>query len=474
MKIVFVASLLCIIATVSAEAAIINEIMYNPAGSDYDYEYVELYLNETANLSSCYFQGIDFIFPKNTTGNGFLVIANSCLKFKEKYSIDCLFEFGGSLSNTGETVALLMANGTALWQTEYSNTAKEEYSLEITSEGWIESKTRGGTPGRENSNSFFPIEQNETNINETHNETELNQTENQTENSTSENETLSDSTCDASISIWTDKTSYQNKEQIKIKHILANEPDLYSIDYWIEDLFGEIVKSKRNTTNTNQKSYTPSIDAKEKILVIKSRLYADCNDTNLTNNYAEKTVFVVNENYEEQVPAEEEQTTSETTSTKKTAQKSAEISSFYTLAKTFEQNKTINVYSMISNSGQGSGLTLILTHNNQPVETQNLTLFEGKSQKISFETVLSSGNNSFLLELIQNSRILDSRELNLYAEPLNYTENNEPITKEKFINSTPFQESKGKEQSGTLKSSIAFYALLGLSAVFNVILLWKR
>ena len=35
------------------------------------------------------------------------------------------------------------------------------------------------------------------------------------------------------------------------------QKDNYSISYWIENYGGETVRSKRETTNTNTKSYTP-------------------------------------------------------------------------------------------------------------------------------------------------------------------------------------------------------------------------
>ena len=41
----------------------------------------------------------------------------------------------------------------------------------------------------------------------------------------------------------------------------------------IEDLLGNIIKNKQNTTNTNQKSYSPDIDESDLVLLIKNKLY---------------------------------------------------------------------------------------------------------------------------------------------------------------------------------------------------------
>lgn len=50
------------------------------------------------------------------------------------------------------------------------------------------------------------------------------------------------------------KQIFENKIQFKFQTNATN----YTIEYWIEDYQGNIVKSKYNTTNSNTKSYTPS------------------------------------------------------------------------------------------------------------------------------------------------------------------------------------------------------------------------
>jgi len=106
--------------------------------------------------------------------------------------------------------------------------------------------------------------------------------------------------CDISISISTEKLIYNNSESIKFYNIINNESFLYKIEYWIEDLFENEVKSKYNTSNTNQKSYTPNIDESDQVFLIKNRiaeLY--CNDTDLSDNFAEKLIIVKGERKKE-------------------------------------------------------------------------------------------------------------------------------------------------------------------------------
>ncbi|MBL7050852.1 hypothetical protein ISS04_01675 [Candidatus Woesearchaeota archaeon] len=99
--------------------------------------------------------------------------------------------------------------------------------------------------------------------------------------------------CNISINLSVEKTIYNNQEQIVYHNTLTNDSIPFTIEYWIEDLFGTIVKSKTNTTNLNQKTYTPNIDGTEKVLLIKNRLLSlACN--NFGNTESEKLIAVIN------------------------------------------------------------------------------------------------------------------------------------------------------------------------------------
>ena len=168
----------------------INEIMYNPAGDDYDFEYIELYSDEEIDLSNYYFEGIDFVFPENTIIQDYLIVANTCNDsgemndFTDKYDMECYYEYKDTLSNNGEEIVLFSPDG--------GTAAQVDYSLELTSNGLIVSEIEGGTPGYENTH---PYDFDET-INETINETidinisnSTNISTNSTINQTSINET---------------------------------------------------------------------------------------------------------------------------------------------------------------------------------------------------------------------------------------------------------------------------------------------
>jgi len=245
---------------------VINEIMYNPPGDDYDFEYIELYSNRT-NVSGWYFSGIDFVFPNNTTIENYTIIANTCYDdgedndFMDRYNISCEYEYKGTLANIGENISLFDSEGNLVDSVFYNNSYAngDGNSLQLVNGFWY---GLFPTPKRKN---FIKND--------------------------------SDNSCDIEIWITTEKDVYNNSERIEFYNNLNSEKYNFTIEYWVEDIFGNIVKKKYNTTNLNKKSYTPSIEGREKVFVIKARVYVECNDTNLSNNYAEKIVVVRNNKF---------------------------------------------------------------------------------------------------------------------------------------------------------------------------------
>ncbi len=104
--------------------------------------------------------------------------------------------------------------------------------------------------------------------------------------------------CNISLNINTTNNAYEYDNKIKYSFLLTNKTFLndnnipYKIEYWAEDLEGNIIKKKYNTTNTKQKSYKPRISEIESIIKLKSKLgYIACNDTNLSDNEAEVSII---------------------------------------------------------------------------------------------------------------------------------------------------------------------------------------
>lgn len=102
--------------------------------------------------------------------------------------------------------------------------------------------------------------------------------------------------CQIDLSIQTEEgLVYQQGESIKFKFQVNNESFPFTIDYWIEDLFGNLAKSHYTTTNTNQKSWKTATTEQDRVLFVKAQLNPSCNDTNLSDNRAEKMFIVIDE-----------------------------------------------------------------------------------------------------------------------------------------------------------------------------------
>ncbi len=98
--------------------------------------------------------------------------------------------------------------------------------------------------------------------------------------------------CNISLTIGTLKSLYSDEPTVFYLS-LNNETFPFIIEYWVEDLFGNVVKNAINTTNTNKKSFSPKLDEPDKAFLIKSRIaFIACNDSNKDDNYAEM-LFVV-------------------------------------------------------------------------------------------------------------------------------------------------------------------------------------
>ena len=168
-KAVIICSALLFMAA-SCPALVINEIMFNPNGTDTGREWVEMY-NEQAqpvNLSGYQF--------RENGGTHQLDLANgSWMLLPDKYAIIAVdsdvfsqeyLGFSGtlldsawqSLSNTGEEIAILDPNDAVLDSVNFTAEAAEGYTIERRnpyassnlSANWAQSVQPGGSPGAQN------------------------------------------------------------------------------------------------------------------------------------------------------------------------------------------------------------------------------------------------------------------------------------------------------------------------------------
>jgi hypothetical protein len=106
---------------------IISEIMYNPPEDGADsLEYIEIFNNEniTVNLSGIEFgQGITHSFPSlEIAPQSYFVVAKDSIAFQNTFDTFAFQWESGTLSNNGESIELINANGTSIDLVEYQIT----------------------------------------------------------------------------------------------------------------------------------------------------------------------------------------------------------------------------------------------------------------------------------------------------------------------------------------------------------------
>jgi hypothetical protein len=322
-----------------------TEIMFNPQGADSGREWIEIQIN---NSEGC----INFtqykLFEENTNHNiysytsdvacNYAILCNDIDKFLEDYPLIntmlndtsndlndsskkiALYRSAFNLGNTGETIGINYGNSiideinyTAILQYV---TIREGYTIEYIDEIWGESFINKGEPG--NITKVFFNNASNANITEEENITS-NSTSNITLNINNsmnlsnlsnnlylENiSTKNNSSCYASINITLKNYSAIYDEGMSIKFyikisinplLISEMEDInYSIEYWVEDLSGMLIKNHIVTNNQDEKSFTPKIDERDKILLIKA-VIKDINCT-FNNTPTEKMILVNNNQY---------------------------------------------------------------------------------------------------------------------------------------------------------------------------------
>lgn len=259
----------------SVHAIIISEIMYNPIGSDSDAEWIEIYTNETIDITGWKFyeQGTNHAISLINgsyvlEADSYAIIADVTATFLSDYPDfnSTLFDSSFSLHNSGEL--LIMKNGSLDHQCNITyNTSlgadDNGKSLALINDIWNESEP---TPGYANELALYVAPENRT--------------------------------CDFSISINPEQDMFVNE---KLKYGFDVNYDnsycngLFEINYLIYTMgANKIYLSNKTSSSTSTKSYTPKSTETDKIYFIEAILNTITNDTNLSNNYAVVPIMYIN------------------------------------------------------------------------------------------------------------------------------------------------------------------------------------
>lgn len=255
LKVLGYSFILLIIIQISYGEVILTEVNVNPLDDDYD-EYVEIYNNgsesvdlsdySVGDLNDCdSFVATNFVLLPNQYGiitDQFSYVfydynvSGSALKLRVEDSA-----IGNGLGNNGDTLILYKDNCISFISNFTWNETHEGLSWNLVNGLWEEKSV---SPGYSN---------------------------------------LIENSCDAKLEIKLNQFYFNDGESVTFSFDVDNLGD-YVIEYWIEDLNENIVRSRVNTSNSNEKSWS-YYNGKGDVFLIRAKLInLSCEDINLNDN----------------------------------------------------------------------------------------------------------------------------------------------------------------------------------------------
>jgi len=291
------AAMVFLLIAQAAMAVHINEVMYNPPGNDNNREFVEVYLENNQSLENWTIsdsESGDMLKALNFVDSSYALIVEDGYDYQNSgasyYSAGATI--GNNLNNDLDEVKLYDASGSLVDSMSYDGSManNNNRSLEYFNGSWFESAVEGGTPGAMNSipeshASLGNISNSSTVQDDTNASGNAGVIYNGTGNSTSAANQTHDDTCSINISISSARQLYGQDEKISYRISLNDTSRGFVIEYWVEDLYGRIVKKRYNTTNTNMRSWTPPADRSAGAYIIMARLaYVNCTMENMPSS----------------------------------------------------------------------------------------------------------------------------------------------------------------------------------------------
>jgi hypothetical protein len=250
----------------------INEVMYNPEGSDNNKEFIEIFSDNYINLTGYIIEdsySTDTLQLLNYYNSQYSLIVEEGFDYNginaSVYSVGATI--GNNLNNDEDLIIIKNSNNTVLDVLHYYSewgASNNGNSLCKINNVWQECSPTAGL-----SNSFS--DQNE-------------------------------DSCDWTILIILNRTVFEDPEfQVKLLKLTGEGKANLTVDKWIEDSKGNIVKTysswnAENVLNYKTSSkYSPSL-AKGDAYFIKAKIVdISCDDTNVSNDFIYEMIFISDE-----------------------------------------------------------------------------------------------------------------------------------------------------------------------------------
>lgn len=269
-----------------------SEIHFDPNGTDRGAEFIEMRATNATNLSGFVIAdraSNDTLKAIRITNSSFIVIVEDSFNISlisNKASVySAGTRLGNGLGNTGDDLFLFDRNATLITSMSYDGELGGDGISIILVDGVWQEGLFGGTPGWEELSN------------------PANSTTNTTSNGTNETNETTQADCETTFHIETSKFIFISGEKISFSFNFSKDVDDYAINYGIEDMFGNVRKAYRITTNRATKSYTPRTNTHVDALQLTARLDAPCLDAPIQSSVI---LVITNDDVQEDIKSSDQ------------------------------------------------------------------------------------------------------------------------------------------------------------------------
>lgn len=255
--------------------------------------------------------------------------------------------------------------------------------------------------------------------------------------------------CNVTISLRLLKKEYNSSERIVYWNELSKSMEGFSIDYWVEDTEGNIVRKKKTTANLLSKSMSFSTAETTEYIIRNSLAVPGCEDRG--SYHSQKIIVVIKDPEKEKKSSDSAAGSLKNTTSTKTAAKqkpALALVSFYTRAR--NPNEKINVFARVEGKGEG-----MLRISGPKADIEERIISDGSVKK-EYEVMLQNGENKLTAELLQDGS--EVQQISFFfngtgTEEMNFSEEKEGNATGKLNGNDIDYSERLSKTAGTSKSA---------------------